>query len=177
MPAKVNLSAASALVRTAAAMGERGTFDADWFKNVKTLSKLCKEGGSKTHIAFLGTAMIAKATRLDVDLLAIKPRHAKGNPNAYSARSLCEKVLVPLATDLGFSIGVTGRQPLNNQPYFRITRVGDSTPVHPRARAAFDWTVKLIEQLQPFPRKTQRSGPRGVHRGTTHTLATLRRPP
>ena len=71
--------------------------------------------------------MIAKAMRLDVDLFAIKPLHAHDNPNAFSARSLCHAVLVPLAADLAISIGVTGREPLNNQPYFRMTRLGDNT--------------------------------------------------
>jgi hypothetical protein len=47
------------------------------------------------------------------------PKHAPGNDNAFSARALAENVLVPLSAELGISLGVTGRQPLNNQPYFR----------------------------------------------------------
>jgi hypothetical protein len=43
---------------------------------------------------------------------------------------LCHSVLVPLSAELGFSLGVTGREPLNNQPYFRMTRLDDGTPVH-----------------------------------------------
>ena len=136
------------VVRSAAAQADNGRFDRAWFKKVERFSRLCEGGSSKTHIALLGTAMVAKAMRADVDLLAIKPRHARGNPQAYSARILCEKVLVPLAAELGFSIGVTGRQPLNNQPYFRITRLGDGTPVHPSGRAAFDYMVELVNELQ-----------------------------
>ena len=47
-----------------------------------------------------------------------------------SADSGCHSVLVPAAAELGISLGVTGREPLNNQPYFRMTRLGDNQPVH-----------------------------------------------
>src|SRR5262249_9789254 len=56
-------------------------------------------------------------------------------------------VLVPLAAELGFSIGVTGREPLNNQPYFRMTRLGDDTPVHEGGRAAFTFMEELVAEL------------------------------
>lgn len=55
---------------------------------------------------------------------------------------------MPLATELGFSIGVTGRQPLNNQPYFRMTRLDDGTPVHAGGRRGFDFMLDLIRRLQ-----------------------------
>jgi hypothetical protein len=96
----------------------------------------------------LGTAILAKSINSDVDLFAIKPTHAVGNLSAYSARSLCHSVLVPLAAELGINIGVTGREPLNNQPYFRMTRLGDGTPVHSGGRAAFDFMVELVTELQ-----------------------------
>lgn len=139
---------AESVVRKAAGEADNGRFHRAWFKKVEKLSKLCEGHASKTHIAFLGTAMIAKAMRLDVDLRAIKPTRAKGNPRAYSARSLCHSVLVPLAAELGISIGVTGREPLNNQPYFRIIRLGDGTPVHAKGLAGFDYTVELVDELQ-----------------------------
>ena len=148
MSIRINKTEATALLRAAAAEAERGDLDEDWFRKVEVLSRLCEEGGSKTHIAFLGTAMIAKAIRLDVDLFAIKPRHAGENRYAYSARTLCHGVLVPVAADLGISVGVTGREPLNNQPYFRMTRLDDGTPVHRRSRAAFDEMVRLVTELE-----------------------------
>ena len=140
------------VVRAAAAEADNGRFHRAWFKKVAKLSDLCEGNASKTHIAFLGTAMIAKAMRLDVDLRAIKPTRARGNPRAYSARSLCHSVLVPLAAELGISIGVTGREPLNNQPYFRIIRLGDETPVHPKGLAGFAYTVELVDELQRVSR-------------------------
>ena len=124
------------------------SIDAGWESHVEHLSQLCKDGSSSTHIAFLGTAMLAKSMASAVDLFAIKPTHAVGNPNAYSARTLCHSVLVPLAAEFGISIGVTGREPLNNQPYFRMTRLGDATPVHSGGKAAFDYMVGLVKKLQ-----------------------------
>src|SRR6185312_9063721 len=81
---------------------------------------------------------------------AIKPKHAAGNLNAYSARTLCHSVLVPLAAELGVNIGVSGREPLNNQPYFRMTYLGDGTPVRTSAQPAFNYMVGLIDELQGY---------------------------
>ena len=68
-----------------------------------------------------------------------------------SSDSLCHTVLVPLSADLGFSMGVTGREPLNNQPYFRMRKLGDDTPVRERGRKAFDFMVRLVMELQVLP--------------------------
>ncbi len=151
MSLRIDKARAAHLVRAASTEAELGKVHSAWAEKVERLSRLCEEGNTKTHIAFLGTAMIAKATHQDVDLFAIKPRRAPDNPKAFSARTLCHSVLVPLAADLGFSIGVTGREPLNNQPYFRIVRLGDDTPVHPSGRTAFDYMVQLVGELQALP--------------------------
>jgi len=63
-------------------------------------------------------------------------------------------VLVPLAAELGMSLGVTGREPLNNQPYFRMTRLDDDTPVHAGAREAFDYMLSLVRELQDISDET-----------------------
>lgn len=147
MSIRIDRTEAKALLRAVAAQADNGDLDKEWFRKVEVLSRLCEECRARTHIAFLGTAMLAKAMRLDVDLFAIKPQHAGDNRKAYSARTLCHGVLVPLAADLGISIGVTGREPLNNQPYFRMTRLDDGTPVHRASRAAFDETVRLVTEL------------------------------
>jgi hypothetical protein len=139
---------AEALLREEAIGATVGPIDEAWANRVEHLSKLCEDGVSKTHIAFLGTAMLAQALDAGADLRAIKPKLAPENPNAYSARSLCHGVLVPLSAELGFSLGVSGREPLNNQPYFRMTSLGDATPVHAGGRAAFDFMVKLVDELQ-----------------------------
>ena len=145
---RIDKAAAMTIVREEAAKATSRPVDAAWKAKVEKLSQLCEDGISKTHIAFLGTEILAKAMDRNVDLYAIKPKHAQGNANAFSARNLCHAVLVPLAAQLGFSIGVTGREPLNNQPYFRMTRLGDDTPVHEGGRAAFAFMEELVAELR-----------------------------
>jgi hypothetical protein len=147
----IDKQVAETILRDEAAKSKGGSLDKEWVQKVEHLSKLCLEGISATHIAFLGTSLLAKSVDRRADLFAIKPNHAPGNPRAYSARSLCHGVLVPLAAELGFSIGVSGREPLNNQPYFRMTRLGDDTPVHAGGRAAFDYMVTLVREISRLP--------------------------
>lgn len=118
-----------------------------WLGRIEQLSVLCEEGKSKTHIAFFGTLALAKAVNSGLDLRAIKPAHATNRSRAFSARSLCHSVLVPAAARHGFSIGVNGREPLNNQPYFRMNRLGDDTPIHAAGQAAFNYMLTLVEEL------------------------------
>lgn len=148
MALRIDKREASRLVRDLAHEAEVGPIDEGWEAKVERLSRLCEDGASKTHIAFLGTAMLAKAMHAEADLFAIKPNHDRENPRAFSARTLCHGVLVPLSAELGVSIGVTGREPLNNQPYFRMTRLDDGTPVHPGGQAAFDFMRELVDTLQ-----------------------------
>jgi hypothetical protein len=145
MSLKINKDEAVELIRKEAAAGP---LSAKWVEKIEHLSQLCEAGVSKTHIAFFGTAVLAKAMNRKADLFAIKPEHAPDNPNAFSARTLCHSVLVPLAAEVGMSLGVSGREPLNNQPYFRMTRLDDGTPVHAGGRAAFDYMVGLVRELQ-----------------------------
>ncbi len=148
---RINKNRAVIVFREEAEHADSGDLDVSWVEKVEELSRLCEEGVSKTHIAFLGTAMLAKSVNREADLFAIKPEHARDNPSAFSARTLCHSVIVPLAAELGISIGVTGREPLNNQPYFRMTRLDDGTPVHAGGRAAFDYMLELVRELQDVP--------------------------
>lgn len=151
---KINDAEAMQVMREEATRPDTTPLNHDWIKKVETLSRLCEQkGGSKTHIAFLGTAMLAKSTDVRADLFAIKPEHASGNDNAFSARILSENVLVPGAAEFGISIGVTGRQPLNNQPYFRMTRLDDGTPVRRGAQAGFGYMVELVRELDGMSRE------------------------
>jgi hypothetical protein len=143
--------AAEAILRSEVALlAESDSLNKQWEEKVEELSRLCLvRGASRTHIALLGTSILAKATDAGVDLLALKPSKSKGNPGAYSARVLCETVLVPLAAEFHFHLGVSSPQPLNNQPYFRIERLGDDTAVRGgAARAAFDYAHRLVLELQ-----------------------------
>ena len=139
--------------------GENGVVaDEEWIRKVEHLSGLCSDALGKTHIAMLGTAILAKNLRPDVDLYAFKPTHAQDVPNAYSARSLCHNALVPLSAELGFHLGATGREPLNNQPYFRMRRLDDGTPVHERSRSAFEYMMARVGELSSITSKTKLKG-------------------
>jgi len=145
---EISKTLAESIIRAEAGAISRGeAVDASWIDKIERLSGLC-EGQARTHIAFIGTEILAKALDRNVDLYAIKPTHAVGNARAYSARTLCHSVLVPLAADIGFNIGVTGREPLNNQPYFRMTRLGDGTPIHAMSAPAFNYMLILVDELQ-----------------------------
>jgi hypothetical protein len=145
---RIDAKIAESVLRRAAEDGAAS--DPAWERDVEFLSQLCEDGISKTHVAFLATSLLAKAVDPRADLRAIKPKLSPRNPNAYSARSLCHGIVVPLSAELGFSLGVSGREPLNNQPYFRMTKLGDDTPVHPGGRAAFDFMVRLVDRAQPL---------------------------
>ena len=71
---------------------------------------------SKTYTPALGTVLLARATNDRADPLSIK---AEYGDYTYSLRTLGHEVLVPAAQRHGFSIRNTGREPLNNQPFFR----------------------------------------------------------
>lgn len=85
---------------------------------------------SKTYTPALGTVLLARATDDRIDPLSIK---AGFGPTTYSLRTLGHEVLVPASRRFGFSIRNTGREPLNNQPFFRydhmsvIERVRDKS--------------------------------------------------
>lgn len=146
--------AAEAVLREEALKAAAGEHDPDWARLIEELSVACK-GKAETHIAFLGTAMLAKSVELGVDVFAVKAKSPVPGrappPGAYAPRPLCEDVLVPVAVELGISLGVTGRQPLNNMPYFRMIRIGDDTPIHSNARPAFALLQRILERLAAVP--------------------------
>ena len=83
-------------------------------------------------------------------------------------------MLVPLSAELGFNIGVTGREPLNNQPYFRMTRLGDDTPVHEKGRAAFAFMLELVESCQADDDGSPPGGLARVYRGSARLHPEIR---
>ena len=132
---------------------DRSAPDPDWTGRVQRLSELVEYRVSATCIAMLGTAMLAKALYHRVNLYWFKPTHvdAREKDRAYSARTLCHTVLVPLSAEYGFNLGVSGREPLNNQPFFRMERLDDGTPVNSAAQTAFDYMMELVAQVQALP--------------------------
>ena len=141
---KFDKNLAASVLREEARLADPETVDDHWAELIEHFSESC-QGSSKTHIAFLGTAILAKALNLKVDVFAVKAG-AEGE-GAYSARGLGHGVLVPLAAELGINLGVTGREPLNNQPYFRIKRVTENLPVRSGAEHVVLELCELLSEL------------------------------
>ena len=118
---------------------------AAWVRHIEKISEACEIAETRTHIAFLGTVLLAKAVDLNADAFAIKA--GAGTPGAFSARSLGHGVLVPNAAPLGIHLGVTGREPLNNQPYFRHDRVARDMIVHEGATKIVGILCDVLEKL------------------------------
>lgn len=97
---------------------------------------------SKTYVAALGTGLLAKATDDRVDALALK---VESSPDAYSARTLAHNVLVPPSREFGYDLGATGREPLNNQPFFRYDRIDEFERI---ATNAEPYHEKLVDYLE-----------------------------
>ena len=119
----------------------------EWEDHVRRLSRAC-EHAPKTHITFLGTVLLAKATDPAVDVFALKV--SAGTPGAYYARNLATAVLVPGAWEFRIHLGVTGREPLNNQPYFRDPVVSRDMTVSAGGREPLGVVCDLLEILSPI---------------------------
>lgn len=140
----IDLDRAALVFEKAAAEAAPETVDKTWLERVQKISHMCEAANMRTHIAFLGTALLAKSTDLTIDVFAIKATKHRG---AYSARTLCHNVLVPRAAGLGIHLGVTGREPLNNMPYFRMERLDDGTRIHANARPIFEAVKEFARVL------------------------------
>ena len=141
---RIDRERATSVLFQEAARAAAGYVDPAWKDEFESFSKACAQKNYRTHIAFLGTAILAKICVSDVDVFAIK---AEAGPGAYSARGLCHGVLVPNAPELDINLGVTGREPLNNQPYFRSLRVSRDMTVRTTARPIVEQLCNLLERL------------------------------
>jgi hypothetical protein len=129
MPIRIDPATADAVLRHAIteALNDDAWVPGDWVERTRDVAT----STSKTYIAALGTAILAKAVDARVDVMSIKATETEAN--AYSARNLCHNVLVPAAREFGFDLGATGREPLNNQPFFRYERIDAMDRVRDRA--------------------------------------------
>lgn len=105
---------------------------------------------SRTYVAALLTAALARATTSEVDAQWLK---VTADPRSYSARTLCHQVLVPASDLLGFSLGATGREPLNNQPFFRYDRIDGMDRVLRSAERHRDLLVAAVNVLNRLDRE------------------------
>jgi hypothetical protein len=142
MPIPLDYDISRARFRDALQLAQSGTpLPQAWIERATKVS----ESPSKTFIAMLGTALLAKATNSKIDPFALKVRDF---PTAYSARSLCKDVLVPCSVEAGVHIGTTGREPLNNQPFFRHERVDPDMKVRPYVRPHLDYLCQCLASLK-----------------------------
>jgi hypothetical protein len=145
---KIDKKLARAILYEETAKAAAGYIDTHWEKRIDSFSQACERYETRTHIAFLGTALLAKCVRLDADAFSVKEGERGGGPTAYSARGLCHSVLVPNAPELDINLGVTGREPLNNQPYFRIDRVSRDVPIRANTAPLLEQLLELLSELQ-----------------------------
>lgn len=144
VPIKIDQEAARKTLERAADLAEQGKASRAWCERIRRLSEICAKA-NRTHVAFIGTALLARATdpRADVHSLHVQA----GTRGAYSARSVAKEVLVPMSRALGIDLGVTGREPLNNQPYFRYHQVSLQMTVKGNARAALKAVCEMLDEL------------------------------
>ena len=141
---RIDHAAALQRLEHAVALASKGEYDRTWYDATVRLAAAC-DGKSQTNIAALGTALLAKATTLEADPYALKVGDGT-KTGAYSARSLCQHVLAAHAPRLGINIGTTGREPLNNQPFFGKDRIGPHLLpiVKKNAQAAFGVLLECL---------------------------------
>lgn len=97
-----------------------------------------------TYTPALATGMLARATDGRVDALSIKETYGA---RTYSQRSLCHGLLVPASREHGFGLRASGREPLNNQPFFRYDHISEIDRVQRRARPFLNQLRAYLEAL------------------------------
>lgn len=115
-----------------------------WLERVKRI----EEAPSKTYVAALGAAMLAKATDDRVDSLS---RTADASDRGYSIRGVGE-FMATKADIMGFHLGVPGKWPLNNSPFYRNNaRIDRFEHIEPRSKPYYDDLVRYLRELDRLP--------------------------
>ncbi|WEO95346.1 restriction endonuclease, SacI family [Streptomyces sp. FXJ1.172] len=123
------------------AASEGDCFLDDW----KFLATSLREADApRTYTAALVTALLARACDESVDPLSIKEKYGE---RAFSLRTLCHGVVVPMSVDLGFDLGATGREPINNQPFFRYDHYSEIVRVTTKARPYLDRVSSALARV------------------------------
>ena len=113
----------------------------EWIERTRRVG----QAPSKTFVAVLGTALVARATNHRLDPFALR---VENNPAGYSARNLCKEVLVPGAVKARVHVGVTGREPLNNRPFISADRIGSDMKVPRKARPHLEYLCDSLAAIQ-----------------------------
>ena len=114
---------------------------------------LRKESVPLSYTPALGTGILARACSEDVDALSLKATYAE---NSYSARTLCHAVLVKMSVELGFDLRASGREPLNNQPFFRYDHYSKIDRIKSSARPHFELLKSALARLNRYTRDEAR---------------------
>ncbi len=128
----------------------------EWGDIVSRLSKVVADGQSKTFLPMLGTALLAKATNLDLDVFTLKS--GLNRKGAYSARTLCKEVLAANAPRLQIDLGTTGREPLNNQPFFAEDFIHADLPVATKSKSGFEILLNALKLINKVNDKKEAKG-------------------
>jgi hypothetical protein len=163
--ARQQLEAAVAL-----AEGPDESLPAEWLERTRRVG----QSPNRTFVAALGTGLLAKATDSRVDPLALKE---DAGERAYSARGLCHAILVPAAGEFGFHLGATGREPLNNQPFFRYDRIDAIERIHSRAREALGYLIECLRRVDELDERAALLGLAAFVRVRTQVAAAVQRLP
>lgn len=121
MARRIDPQAAEQELRDACERAQSGVVDEQWVSLVGEVW----EFSSKTFVAALGTILLAKSVDDSVDVGTIKALEDSERPGTFSLRTLGHGILVPLSKELNFSLRTTGREPLNNQPFFRYAHLSE----------------------------------------------------
>lgn len=116
-----------------------------WIERVRGLSTLCESVGSRTSIAALGTALLAKASNPRIDACSLTPTDTSTS-GSYCARQVAS-VLAEVAREHSFDIGTAGREPLNNQPFMRSLRISRDMLARPQWRPAVQRLSDLCHEV------------------------------
>ncbi len=99
---------------------------------------------SKTYIAALGAAMLAKATNAQVDSLT---RKEEAGPRGYGLRGVAE-FMATRSSRYGYHLGATGKWPLNNRPFNgNHVRIDRFTGIRPADRPYYQDFVRYLQDL------------------------------
>jgi len=138
----VDRGQAELLLRKALALASAGReLPEEWLERTRQVGL----SPCKTYVAVLGTILLAKATNPNVDVFALKA--TTDSPGAYGPRMLGHQVLVPFAIDNRIHLGARGREPWNNQPWFRYEVAESSMRIAAKCRSAFEYLLSCFARV------------------------------
>ncbi|MFC4034057.1 restriction endonuclease, SacI family [Streptomyces polygonati] len=106
---------------------------------------LRSEEAPRTYTPALGAALLARSCDATVDPLSIKENYSE---RSFSLRLVAHHALVPMATKVKLDLNSAGREPLNNQPFFRYSHYSEIERLSSRAKPYFDILKQHLAKLE-----------------------------